>query len=84
MTQNEKCLNAFHSNRAMKSIKIRFSIHFKVYFLTIFAYMSVLSAPAAHLCKKFKCNVFRLLNLSGVPLTARENPNWNLKKNLNI
>jgi hypothetical protein len=40
MTQNEKRLNAFHSNRVKKSIKIRFSIHFKVYFLTIFAYIS--------------------------------------------
>jgi hypothetical protein len=38
MTQNKKRLNTFHSNRAKKSIKIRFSIYFKVYFLAIFAY----------------------------------------------
>jgi hypothetical protein len=31
MTENEKHLNAFHSNRARKSIKIRFSIYFKVH-----------------------------------------------------
>jgi hypothetical protein len=37
MTQNEKRFNTFHSNWAKKSIKIQFSIYFKVYFLTIFA-----------------------------------------------
>jgi hypothetical protein len=62
ITQNEKRLNALHSNRAKKSITIRFSIYFNVYFLTIFAYISVKSVPA-HLCKKFKRYVFRLLNL---------------------
>jgi hypothetical protein len=41
MPKNEKRLNAYHSNRAKKSIKIRFSIYFKVYFLTIFANISL-------------------------------------------
>jgi hypothetical protein len=54
------------------SIKIRFSIYFKAYFLTIFAYNSVSSAQG-HLCKNFECYVFRLLNLSGVPLSKYTN-----------
>jgi hypothetical protein len=42
MTQNEKRLNAFHSNLAKNSIKIQFTIYFKVYFLTTYIYIFLL------------------------------------------
>jgi hypothetical protein len=69
MTKNEKRLNAFHSNWAKKSIQLRCSIYFKVYFLTIFAHIFVQSAPA-HLCKKFN-NLKITLQL---PLKFKETP----------
>jgi hypothetical protein len=65
MTLNEKRLNAFYSNRAKKSITVGFSIYFKVYFLTIFAYI-LFKVPQLI----YVGNVFRHLNLSGVPLMS--------------
>jgi hypothetical protein len=63
----EKRLNSFNSNRIKNSTKIRFSVHFLVYFWIIFANLPVLRA-LTDLCKKKKNYDFRFLNLSGFPL----------------
>jgi hypothetical protein len=69
ITQNEKRLNAFHSNQPNRSIKIQYSMYSKVYFLTIFAYTFVFLFKVPQLIHVRNSYVFfRLLNLSGVPL----------------
>jgi hypothetical protein len=67
--KTKKRSNAFHSNRTDYNTNICFSMYFLYIFSLYFINISFLSYHV-YLREKFKCYVYRLINLSGILLTA--------------